>query len=136
MGSDEQSKQSTDIVRDEAGRFPKGRSGNPAGRPKGSKNRVTLMKLMAEEAVRDNHYDNMLAVAKLVIEQALEGDKDSQKLVWQSVMSKGTADDKSQGKETLRIQINAPSSSSREEKGITIDQQQEDIEDGTSEPIE
>jgi hypothetical protein len=85
--------------------FQKGVSGNAAGRPKGSKNRVTILKLMAEEAVRSEETDRMLEVARLIIEQALEGDKPSQKLVWDAVMSKGSVDDRSQGQEKVQITI-------------------------------
>lgn len=91
--------------RDDAGRFPKGVSGNPAGRPKGSKNRVTMLKLMAEEAVREGSQDKMLQVARLIIEQALDGDRDSQKLVWNSIMSKGVADNNAAAKDSVQITI-------------------------------
>lgn len=91
------------VERDESGRFLT--SGNPKGRPKGSKNRVTLLKLMAEEAVREGHTEQMLDVARLVIAQALDGDTKSQKLVWDAIMSKGTADDKTQAKEKVEINI-------------------------------
>ena len=100
------------------GRFPAGVSGNPLGRPKGSKNKVTLLKIMAEEAFRDENYDHMLHVCKIIVAQALAGDFDSQKLVWQSVMSKGSVDDRSSAQEKVEININAIS---KPEKGITID---------------
>ena len=90
---------------DEATRFPTGVSGNAAGRPKGSKNRVTILKLMAEEAVRSEETDRMLEVARKIIDQALDGDKPSQKLVWDAVMSKGSIDDRSQGQEKVQITI-------------------------------
>ena len=64
----------------ETGRFLEGHK--PKGRPKGSKNKVTLLKLMAEEAIRGDNADDMLKVAQLVIAQAMEGDSRSQKLVW------------------------------------------------------
>jgi hypothetical protein len=35
------------------GTFPKGVSGNPAGRAKGSRNKITLVRLETEEALRD-----------------------------------------------------------------------------------
>lgn len=62
------------------------------GRPKGSRNKITLIKLMAEEAVRDRNLDKMLKVCEDIIEDALAGDFNSRKLVWQSVMSKSGVD--------------------------------------------
>lgn len=91
------------VERDDSGRFLT--SGNPNGRPKGSKNRVTLLKLMAEEAVREKSTEDMLRVAELVIRQAMDGDTKSQKLVWDAIMSKGSSDDKTQGKEKVEINI-------------------------------
>lgn len=40
-------------VRTSKGTFPKGVSGNPAGRAKGSRNKITLVRLETEEALRD-----------------------------------------------------------------------------------
>ena len=93
------------VERDDRGRFPAGKSGNPAGRPKGSKNKVTLQKLIAEETIRGNNADRMLEVANLIVDQALEGDPKAQKLVWDAVMSKGTSDDRTQAKERVEINI-------------------------------
>lgn len=76
----------------------------PTGRPKGSRNKVTLMKLMAEDAVRSQNESKMLEVCSLIVDQALEGDKASQKLVWQSVVSNGVSDDKD-AKEKVEITI-------------------------------
>lgn len=85
------------------GRFVKGQSGNPAGRPKGSKNQITLLKLMAEEAVRGNNMEAMQEVCNLIIEQAMDGHAPSQKLVWQAVVSNGVSDEKSAAE---KVQIN------------------------------
>jgi hypothetical protein len=112
-------------------KFVAGQSGNPAGRPKGSKNRVTLLKLMAEEAVRENNSDLILQICQGILQDALEGDKDMRKLVWQSVMSKGSFDDKTQAQEKVVIQIQ----STAPEKGITIDSTEE-IADVEQEPNE
>ncbi len=87
--------QSGKLVRNEKGQFVEGKSGNPLGRPKGSKNKITIAKLMVEEAFREGHANKILHVLELVLNQALEGDKTSQKLVWDSAMSKqAVAEDK------------------------------------------
>lgn len=86
------------------GQFPEGVSGNPKGRPKGSKNKITLLKLMAEQAVRENNQTDMEAVCSLIVAQAMDGDRASQKLVWASVVSNGISDDKSAA-EKVQISI-------------------------------
>jgi hypothetical protein len=94
-------------VRDSKGRFPKGTSGNPAGRPAGSKNKITLLKRMVEEAAREDNKEKMYAVIARIIDQALDGDAQSQKLVWSSIMSSaGSDDDKAVGARP-QIVINA-----------------------------
>ena len=76
------------------------------GRPKGSRNKVTMMKLAAESAVRENNLDRMVEVCRLIIDQALEGDAASQKLIWQSVVSNGISEESS-GSEKVTITVNA-----------------------------
>lgn len=87
------------LVRDKNGRFVKGHEPLPGGgRPKGSKNAITLAKLALEEALRDALAPQMAKVASKVVAQALEGDKASQKLVWDSIMSKqAISEDKAAG---------------------------------------
>ncbi len=82
------SESSGQLERSPDGTFRKGQSGNPAGRPKGSKNVITLAKLALEESLREALGPQMAEVAAKVVLQALEGDKSSQKLVWDSIMSK------------------------------------------------
>jgi D-alanyl-D-alanine dipeptidase len=93
------------LVRDKKGRFIKGKSGNPVGRPMGSKNVVTLQKLAVEEAFRADTSDNMAKVLQLVVMQALEGDKASQKLIWDANVSKQSiTEDKSAGsKQEIKV---------------------------------
>ena len=70
-----------ELVRGKNGQFVAGTSGNPSGRPKGSKNVITLQKLAVEEAFRGSTSDDMAQVLALIVKQALDGDKASQKLI-------------------------------------------------------
>lgn len=96
-----------DKEREDNGQFPASTSGNKLGRPKGSRNKVTLVKLMAEQAVRDDNYQDMVDVCKLVIEDALEGDRHMRKLVWEAVVTKAPSAETSTGKEKVEIVINS-----------------------------
>lgn len=123
------------------GQFIAGTSGNPKGRPKGSKNQVTLLKLMGEEAIREGCFDDMLSVAHMVIQQAKEGDGRSQKMVWDAIMSKGSIDDRTIAHEKVEINIGGILPQEKPVVGITIVQDEEstDAEDqhqSTEEPIE
>lgn len=93
-------------VRDEkTGKYLPGKSGNPAGRPQGSKNRITIMKVALEEAFREDTYEDVLEVLQMVVSQAKGGDKASQKMVWDSAVSKG---------------ISATDKDAKSDKGFTV----------------
>lgn len=80
------------------GQFLPGVSGNPSGRPKGSKNVITTQKLIVEEAFRESQGADIQKVLALIVKQAMSGCKASQKLIWDSAVSKQTlAEDKTQG---------------------------------------
>jgi len=84
------------LVRNDKGQFVKGNVSG--GRPKGSKNAITISKLMVEEAHREENSEDISKVLKMVVKQALEGDKTSQKMVWDSAVSRQTlAEDKAAG---------------------------------------
>src|SRR5262245_50591901 len=68
-----------------------GQSGNPLGRPKGSKGRITAQKLKIEEALRDQLNMVMPEVLTKAIEMALEGDRAMIKLLVEMTMSKPQA---------------------------------------------
>lgn len=84
--------------RNKSGQFIKGVSGNPKGRPRGSKNRITLLKLEGEEAFRSRNADKLQTVLDQILEAALEGDRSARKMVWDALMSKAqVAEDKTAG---------------------------------------
>ena len=74
-------------VRNAKGQFLPGNK--EGGRAMGSKNRITVLKVALEEAFRDETFEDIQKVLKQVVAQALEGDKSSQRLVWDASVSKG-----------------------------------------------
>ena len=62
----------------QSGRFPKGTSGNPAGRPQGARHRLTILaeKLMEDETE---------AVVQAVIKAAIDGDMTAARLVLERI---------------------------------------------------
>jgi hypothetical protein len=86
------------LQRTATGTYIEGTSGNPKGRPKGSKNKVTLFKLQAEEAFRERNVERIDIVLDLILTAALDGDKNARKMVWDACMSKaGLTEDKNSG---------------------------------------
>ena len=83
--------------------FPEGKSGNPTGRPKGSKNKITLLKQMLEVQLREAAQDRMPEVLNKAMEMALLGDRSMLKLLIELHMSKGYA---SEEKASEKVEIN------------------------------
>lgn len=65
---------------------------NKGGRPKGSRNQITLLKIAMEQSSRERNAAKIQRVIDDIIDAALDGDRDCRKLVWQSVMSKSGAE--------------------------------------------
>ncbi len=87
-----------DLIRTNEGQFIPGRSGNKGGRPKGSKNKITVQKLMAEEAWREANAKKIEMVLDQIVDDALDGDKSARKLIWDACISKAqVSEDKSAG---------------------------------------
>lgn len=67
------------------------------GRPKGSKNKITLLKFLVEETIRQDELPRMIQVCRDIVTDALNGDRDCRKLVWQALMSKAGVDQQETG---------------------------------------
>jgi hypothetical protein len=74
----------TTTLRSERGQFAKGCSGNPAGRPKGSRNRAALL----AEALLEGEAE---ALVRKLIEEALAGDRSLLKFCVQQILGKPRA---------------------------------------------
>ena len=86
------------MVRNAEGQYIEGTSGNPKGRPKGSKNRITLLKMQTEEAWRDRNQERLDLILDMILQDALDGDKGARKMIFDAVVSKANVqEDKSAG---------------------------------------
>ena len=109
--------------------FPPNTSGNPSGRPKGSKNKITLQKMMLEEQLRDASMSRMPEVLDKAFELALQGDRTMLKLLLELHMSKGISEEKqAQEKVSIQITTNTPAEKRKEE--VALETAQEVIENG------
>lgn len=85
------------LIRKGDGKFVQGTPGGP-GRPKGSKNQITIYKLAGEEAFRERNAERIQTVLDMIIDDALDGDKAARKLIWEAAISKmNVQEDKSHG---------------------------------------
>lgn len=82
-----------------------GQSGNPAGRPKGSRNAITLAKLQVESELRGKMKHDMQAVLKKITEMALAGDSEMLKLLYKSWVSSAKAAEDEAPREKVQIVI-------------------------------
>lgn len=97
-------------------KFKPGQSGNPAGRPKGSKNQITLLKESMELLLREEATpEDLRQVMRQALEKAKGGSDAMIKLILELHMSKGTTQDNSKAAEKVQININGPSQVKKEE---------------------
>lgn len=87
--------------------FEPGKSGNPAGRPKGAKNKITLLKQSLEIQLRGLAAPRMAEVLNKAIDLAIAGDRLMLKVLLELHMSKSQHEDSLDGdksKVTLVVQ--------------------------------
>jgi hypothetical protein len=114
------------VTAPKAHQFQPGKSGNPAGRPKGSRNAISIIKLQIEGELRAQMRPQMQAIVAEMLRQALPqpvfkdgkpvvdalgvavvtpGDRDMLKTLFNSWVSKTKAGDEEAPKEKIVIQI-------------------------------
>lgn len=77
-----------EVIRSRDGKFVKGVSGNPLGRPVGSKNRIAHLKQQMEEAVREHlNPKEIKAIVNAMVREAKGGNVQAAKLILDKVMS-------------------------------------------------
>ena len=119
------------------GRFVKGQSGNPAGRPKGSKNRITMMKLALEGELRAQMKDHMAEILAVAITKAKQGDPAMVKLlIDKTIPTSKAADDETPAKEKVQIFIDRLPDRDGKKAPATVEgrvvvDDDEDVEDAT-----
>lgn len=98
----------TEVIVKKDTRFKKGQSGNPAGRPKGSKNRTTLIKQAIEGQLVEELSQEAVVVMKKAIEMAKKGDQAMIKLVIERVLPlrRATDDDDRHATPAVNIVVN------------------------------
>jgi hypothetical protein len=89
------------------GTFMPGSTGNRQGRPKGSKNRITILKHAMEHQLREQMENDMPEVVKQMMALAKQGDKDMIKLAVQLHVSKAGSTDEKDAKDKVEININS-----------------------------
>lgn len=108
--------------RTKKGTFAAGQSGNPAGRPLGAKNRITLLRQEIELGLREYSAPRMLEVLQKAFELALGGDRTMIKLLIEQHMAKAPAEDSGVTAErpqikitgVSKVEVSAPSPASSE----------------------
>jgi hypothetical protein len=105
MSDDSVNKEVT-TKRSNQGKFLPGVSGNPKGRPRGAKNKLTLLRQSLELQLREQVESRMPEVMEKIVELALQGDRHMLKLLADTHLSKGSIDER-EAKEKYEINVRA-----------------------------
>lgn len=92
------------VQRDEKGRFPKGTSGNPLGRPKGSRNKTTLIREMLDEVALGEVAREYVDVVHAMIRQAKKGDVAAAKFI-KEIANIANEEEKKAGGKSIQVYI-------------------------------
>lgn len=116
------------VERDADGRFMKGESGNPNGRPKGKKNEITELKQSMEIALRKHvSVDKIKGIIDAMVLEALDGSVGAAKLILDKVLSNARdSEDVQDHSGGIKIIIeNLTAGALQKVAGVTIEQEDE-----------
>lgn len=102
-------------------KFPKGVSGNPAGRPKGSKNKTTLIKQAIEGDLVEQLQESAPAIMQKAIEKALKGDAAMIKLIIERLVPIRKAAEEDERSGTPKIVISVSQYGKDDNQSVTIE---------------
>ena len=88
------------VKRTTAGQFIKGQSGNPAGRTKGTKNRITIARLMLEEGLRDTLGHKGPALLEKAIQMAMKGNDKIMRVLLDKMLATPKGEDGENARDT------------------------------------
>jgi hypothetical protein len=100
------------------GRFVKGVSGNPAGRPKGIRNETSMVKEFIANALVKDLQEDALEILAVAIKKAKNGDNAMIRLLLKDLIAQG-ADDESENQDVV-IRVKNMTLKT-ESDGVTID---------------
>ena len=110
------------------GNIQKGEVLNPSGRPKGSKNKVTLLKEAVLASSEELVLHNWVKLVQKTIDLAEEGDTTALKILWDRVIpSKRAIDTTAEGKDNRSITINISGLEVKSVEDSTFDAEYEEI---------
>lgn len=109
-------------------RFVKGVSGNPLGRPKGSKNKITLMKLALEGELRTQLKHDAQEILQVAIAKAKEGDTAMLKLLVDKMIPTSKATDDEPVKERVQVFVSQLAGRDSEVKGRVINSEGDEVD--------
>ena len=119
-------KKNKEVTRSPNGRFVAGVSGNPKGRPKGARNRITQLKEEAELALRETVTpDRIRNVFEAMYNEALAGNVQAGKAILDKFVTNAKSEEeKSEGNSEIVISIkNLTLEEPKEVKGEIINQE-------------
>lgn len=112
----------TEIQRAEGGKFLKGHSGNPAGRVKGLRNKITLERLLLEDMLRQTLVQESPKLLKQAVKMAMQGNDRIMRALLDKVLATPKHDDAGEAKDNeikILIQNLTNSPTPKSETGLT-----------------
>lgn len=104
-----------------------GQSGNPNGRPKGAKNKVTIIREYVEQELTEMLAEDAQAVLKVAIDRAKDGNDAMLKLLLDKLLPMRKAEDGNQKKSTPSITINVGRTG---DGGVSVNETDQTNEEG------